>query len=241
MNILRFAIILALSATSWAADDDNKAGRDDKSQSQSQQDQSSSPASSAPDTKQPASQKEDKQSASTTGPEERLLAKLHETNQLEIEFGKLAQQKGQSAEVKQYGKQLEQDHQSADKKVMSIAKDKNLKLDSPAAMNDTDAKKTAEQKAALERLKKMEGRQFDQEFMKVMAEGHDHALNLIRQSKPNVRDEKIKSHLAEVEPVLEKHRSMAQGGGHGHEHGAQSKESDDGSGKSKSSTTTTEP
>lgn len=222
MNILRFALVLTLGAAPWAAADDTAAKKAGE--------------------KQQTSPQQDTQRASTTGPEERLLAKLHETNQLEIEFGKLAQQKGSTAECKDFGKQLEQDHQNADKKVMSIAREKNLKLDAPAAMNDDDAKKTAEQKAALARLKKMEGAQFDKEFMKVMAEGHDHALSLVRDSKASVRDAKIKSHLEEVEPVLEKHRSMAQSGGHDHSSHGQTKKSDkDAAGKSKSSTTTTEP
>ena len=217
MNLSRFAFALIFGLTApWAAAEN----ADDKN------------------TKQPTSH-QDTQRASITGPEERLLARLHETNLLEIEFGKLAQKNGQSAEVKQYGKQLEQDHQNADKKVVSIAKEKKLMLDAPAAMNDADAKKTAEQKAAVERLKKMQGAEFDQEFLKVMAEGHDHALNLIRESKSSVRDEKIKSHLAEVEPVLEKHKSMAQGG-HGHGHTKKSETSSE-PGKSKSSTTEPQP
>jgi putative membrane protein len=214
MKILRYTLALALGAATWAAAD--------------------------ADTKQPATTK-DTERASTTGPEERLLAKLHETNQMEIEFGKLAQQKGSTAAVKDYGKQLEQDHKNADNKVTSIAREKNITLDKPAAMNDEDAKKSAEQKAALARLKKMEGTPFDQEFMKVMAEGHEHALALVRDSKASVRDEKIKSHLNEVEPVLEKHKSMAQGGGHDEHHGMKKTDKSDTSGKSKSSTTGEQP
>lgn len=228
MKMLPFAVFLTIGAAPWATAQQPAVPQDED------------PPSNAIDTKQPASQ-QGTERASITGPEERLLAKLHETNRLEIEFGKLAQKNGQSAEVKQYGKQLEQDHQDADKKVMSIAKEKKLTLDSPAAMNDTDAKKTAEQKAALERLKKMQGAEFDQEFMKVMAEGHDHALKLIRESKSSVRDEKIKSHLDEVEPVLEKHKSMAQDGGHDHSHGQKKSDTSSGAGKSKSTVTEPQP
>ena len=56
-----------------------------------------------------------------------------------------------------------------------------------------------------------------------MAQGHEDALALVRDSKTSVHDPKIKAHLQEVEPVLEKHRAMAQSGGH--EHGDKTKSS----------------
>jgi putative membrane protein len=152
--------------------------------------------------------------ASTTGPEERLLAKLHETNQMEIEFGQLAQQKASSPDVKDFGKQLVDDHQSADQKITALAKEKNLTLDAPAAMNDADAKKSEDMKATLAKLKSAEGAQFDQQFLKAMADGHTHAIQLVKETKPSIKDAQVKSLITELEPVLEKHRAMAMSGGH---------------------------
>src|SRR5215831_13884111 len=57
-----------------------------------------------------------------------VLKKLHESNQKEIEMGKLAEQKGQSKEIKSFGKMLVKDHTAADKKVTALAKEEKADL-----------------------------------------------------------------------------------------------------------------
>ena len=203
MRMTRIALALTLSAAGFAYAEDDK----------QQEGKSSASMSASSD-------------ASASSADAKILAKLHETNQMEVEFGKLAQQKGSSAEVKAFGKQLVQDHQSADKKIMALAKEQSISISSSAGpMDSTDAKKTADQKAALERLKTMSGSQFDQEFLKTMAEGHEHALDLVKQNKGSVRDSKVKSLLSELEPVLQKHQQMAESGGHDHEKSGKAKTS----------------
>jgi putative membrane protein len=50
-----------------------------------------------------------------------MLAKLHTVDEREIAAGKLAQENGQSPEMKAYGKMLVQDHTEAEKKVAALA------------------------------------------------------------------------------------------------------------------------
>src|SRR5215213_1268077 len=71
-----------------------------------------------------AAAKADKAAAdATSGPDPAdVLSKLHHANQMEIEAGKLAQEKGSSKAVKAYGKTLVRDHSAADKKVLATAK-----------------------------------------------------------------------------------------------------------------------
>src|SRR4051812_15227539 len=59
-----------------------------------------------------------------------VLPKLHQSNQREIEMGKMAEKNGQSKQVKAYGKALVDDHTAADKKVKALAKQE--KIDLPA-------------------------------------------------------------------------------------------------------------
>src|SRR5688572_22786392 len=58
--------------------------------------------------------------------ERQVLSDLHKTNQKEIQLGQLAQQKGASAEVRNFGQHLIKDHQEADAKVTEGAATHNL-------------------------------------------------------------------------------------------------------------------
>src|SRR5689334_6150049 len=76
-----------------------------------------------PDTSQAADKEASMQTAE-------VLSKLHHSNQMEVAAGKLAQEKAQSKDVKNFGKTLVTDHSAADKKVMALAKSE--KIDLPA-------------------------------------------------------------------------------------------------------------
>jgi putative membrane protein len=148
----------------------------------------------------------------TPSADAKLLAKLHETNALEVELGKLAQQKGGTPEVKQFGKQLVEDHQSVDTKILALAGEESIELEA-APKDPADAKKSTEMKA---KLKTLSGETFDQEFLTAMRQGHEEAIALVTKAKPSLQNTKVKSLVTELEPVLEKHRQMAQSGGHDH-------------------------
>jgi putative membrane protein len=57
-----------------------------------------------------------------------VLRQMHRTNLEEIQVGQLAQRNGSSAKVKDFGARLVRDHQAADKKVLSVAKQVGIAL-----------------------------------------------------------------------------------------------------------------
>jgi putative membrane protein len=57
-----------------------------------------------------------------------VLRQMHRTNLEEIQVGQLAQRNGSSAKVKDFGARLVRDHQAADKKVLSVAKQLGIAL-----------------------------------------------------------------------------------------------------------------
>ncbi len=57
-----------------------------------------------------------------------MLGKLHHSNQMEVAAGKLAEEKGQSKDVKSFGKTLVTDHTASDRKVMALAKSEKIEL-----------------------------------------------------------------------------------------------------------------
>jgi putative membrane protein len=131
---------------------------------------------------------------------EEVLMKLHHSNQMEIAAGKLAQEKGQSKDVKSFGKTLVTDHSAADKKVMALAKQEKLELPTSQPMGDDK----------MDKMKSASGADFDKMFAADMLDDHKKDIADVKSARDNTKDAKLKALLSSTLPVLEKHRDIAQ-------------------------------
>jgi putative membrane protein len=129
-----------------------------------------------------------------------VLGKLHHSNQMEVAAGKLAEEKGQSKEVKSFGKTLVTDHSASDKKVMALAKSEKIDLPAEAAKPDE----------MMDKLKSASGAEFDKNFAKDMLADHEKDISEMKEARDKTSDAKLKSLLTATLPVLEKHRDLAQ-------------------------------
>jgi len=138
-----------------------------------------------------------------------ILAHVHHVNQMEIDMGKLAQQKGTSA-VKRYGEQLVKDHMANDKDVIAFAKKRGVaKL--PADVPATEADK-AEHKQMMEdmaKLKTLKGADFDRDFVNLMVAGHDKELTKLDTALAQASDTELQDMLRSMKPVLQRHADTA--------------------------------
>jgi putative membrane protein len=126
-----------------------------------------------------------------------VLGKLHQSNQKEIEMGKLAQKNGQSKAVKAYGKTLVKDHTMADKKVTALAKKEKLTL-TPAAAKEDHSDMAAK------------GPDFDKKFSESMLDDHKKDVAEAKTARDATKDDQLKTLLDGIVPTLEKHEEMAQ-------------------------------
>jgi len=129
-----------------------------------------------------------------------VLLKLHHSNQMEIAAGKLAEEKGQSKDVKSFGKMLVTDHSASDKKVMKLAKDEKIELPSAEPMPS----------GSMDKLKSAPATEFDRMFASDMLEDHKKDIAEVKEARDATTDVKLKALLASTLPVLEKHRDTAQ-------------------------------
>lgn len=144
----------------------------------------------------------------TMSEDARIVAKLHHINQMEIDTGKQAQDRGQAKAVRDFGARLVRDHQAADKKLLALADKQGLDANAmPAAGTDDEAK----DHDRMERLRNLTGAEFDREFAAAMAEGHGKAIDLVTTAKDVVSDARLRAMLAGLLPTLEKHRQIATG------------------------------
>ncbi|HUQ04118.1 MAG TPA: DUF4142 domain-containing protein [Kofleriaceae bacterium] len=133
----------------------------------------------------------------------------HDVNQMEIEMGKLAQQRG-GPEVKKYAAQLVKDHQAADKTAINLAKARAVTLSSHATpMSDIEAAEHEKQMQTMDRLKSLEGSNFDREYLTAMVDGHSAELGYLTVAIADASDTKLKAHLEKVRPTIEKHADQA--------------------------------
>jgi putative membrane protein len=147
-----------------------------------------------PANESPRRAKESPQQAASTA---EVLGKLHASNVEEIRMGKMAQEHGRSAGVKAFGKMLVEDHNAADDKVAQLAKEENI---TPAANTP----------ALPEENNLPMGAGFDAAFAKAMVKDHKKAIAEVKAARAATNDEKLKSLLGELLPVLEKHERAAQ-------------------------------
>jgi putative membrane protein len=123
-----------------------------------------------------------------------VLKKLHESDQKEIQAGKMAEKNGQSKQVQDYGKMLVKDHNDADKKVTKMAKQEKVDLGTPSA-------KPMEMSA---------GADFDSKFAREMLEDHKKDIAEVSEARDKTDDPKLKKLLSDILPTLQKHEETAQ-------------------------------
>jgi len=117
----------------------------------------------------------------------------------EIDAGKLALQKSQSAAVKKFAQEMIDDHTAANKELADIAHSKNLKV-------STDEELMAKAKEFA--LKQRDGESFDAAYAKNQVMAHEKAVALFQKGAKS-SDPQISAFATATLPKLEGHLHMA--------------------------------
>jgi putative membrane protein len=140
--------------------------------------------------------------------DDQVLHALHHIDQEEIKGGNLAEQKGSTQQVKDYGRTLVQDHQKADKQVMQVAQKMHVDLTDTKNMPQTMREKSQVHQNKMEQLQGLSGKQFDQGFAQLMSNGHQEAIDMVKNAQANAKGD-MKSLLDTLLPDLQKHKDVA--------------------------------
>jgi len=119
----------------------------------------------------------------------------------EVAMGKMAQQKGSSDQVKQFGSRMVDDHSKANDELKQVASSKGITLPT-----DLDAK----HKSKIDKMQKLSGAQFDRAYMDDMVADHKQDVAEFRKEANSGKDSDIKAFAAKTLPTLEDHLKMAQ-------------------------------
>jgi predicted outer membrane protein len=121
-------------------------------------------------------------------------------NLAEIEAGQMAQDKGESDGVKDFGKMLVNDHKKANEEATRLAEENKITPPNAASEKEQEAAK---------KLSGLSGAAFDTEFVNHMATGHEEAIAMFK-DKADDGDNAISTFAKNTLPDLEKHLETAQ-------------------------------
>jgi putative membrane protein len=130
-----------------------------------------------------------------------FVTKAAQGGMAEVELGKLAAQKAQSPDVKNFAQRMVDDHSKANDELKSLASQKNITL--PAAVSAKD-------KADYNRLSKLSGTAFDRAYMQHMLADHRTDISEFQYEARSGQDSDVRGFASKTLPTLQEHLKMAQ-------------------------------
>lgn len=119
---------------------------------------------------------------------------------LEVEAGKLGEQKATNPQVKEFASMMAKDHSSANEELKALAAQKNITL--PAAIGEDHQKD-------LNDLREKSAEDFDKDYMKMMVDQHEDDVNRFEKWANDAEDADIKAFAAKTLPTLRAHLEKA--------------------------------
>lgn len=130
--------------------------------------------------------------AQLSATDKQFMMQAGKDGMMEVHMGQMAQQQGQSDDVKKLGKTIETDHTKANTQLMALAQQKGVKLDTKHKMS------------------KMDKGNFDQAWLAQMVKDHQKDIAAYQQASQNATDPDVKKFASKTLPVLQKHLKAVQ-------------------------------
>jgi len=119
----------------------------------------------------------------------------------EVKMGELAQEKGTTDAVRDFGKKMVEDHTQANDKLKEVASQQNIKL--PAKLDKHDQR-------VYDKLSQLSGEQFDRAYARDMVRDHKNDVAAFQQEANSGQNDQIKGFASQTLPTLQEHLKLAQ-------------------------------
>jgi len=120
---------------------------------------------------------------------------------MEVELGKVAQDNGNNARVKNFGQMMVSDHSKANDELKSFASSRGISL--PSAL-------PADEQKHVDAMKKMKGKAFDTHYMSMMVNDHKTDIGEFEKASKSAKDNDLKNWATKTLPTLKTHLDSAQ-------------------------------
>lgn len=142
---------------------------------------------------------DDKKASDKPFDEAAFVAKAASGGMLEVELGKTAIATAKGGDVRNFGKQMVEDHTKVNEELKALAASTGLTV--PAKMNE-------EHQKHFDKLSKMTGEEFDRAYVKHMVEDHEGDVAEFTRAGKEAKSPAVRDFATKTLPVLEKHLEM---------------------------------
>ena len=141
------------------------------------------------------------QTPTPTPPAAQYVMLAAQSDQFEIQTGKLAVAKGNTSAVKAFGRRMVTDHTKSTAMVNTAVRLSHMKSGPPPALNP-------DQQAMLTELQGLKGDAFDKDYISQQEAAHKQALTLQSDYAKSGDNSRLKSVAAKIVPVVNMHIGM---------------------------------
>lgn len=132
--------------------------------------------------------------------DEIFLHEIAAAGMTEVEFGQLAQQRAGNPSVRDFGRQMVEDHSKANARLNAMVQTSEIKL--PTAMNPT-------YKKGFDDLTRLQGAAFDRVYIKGQIDDHTRVAQMLEHQIAHGKDPQLKAFAAETLPTVRHHLEIA--------------------------------
>ena len=132
--------------------------------------------------------------------DEQFVAKAASGGSTEVEAGKLALRNSQTNEVKTFAQRMVDDHSRANQQLLTLAGKKQIRV--PKTIDP-------KHQAALDRLGRLNGSDFDKAYAEQMVKDHKETIELFEAESRDGKDVELKAFALQTLPILKSHQKMA--------------------------------
>jgi putative membrane protein len=140
-------------------------------------------------------------SASVSKTDAQFAVDAADAGMTEVQLGQMAEQKGTSTEVKDYGRMMVKDHTAAADKLKTLAASKNITL--PTTVS-SDMQKN------IDNLQGKSGKDFDKAYISMMVDDHKKVISKFEDESKNGQDADVRSFADSTLHTLHHHLDEAE-------------------------------
>lgn len=131
-----------------------------------------------------------------------FVQKAAMSDMYEVEAGKIATEKGQSDQVKQFGRHMVDAHTKTTQELTGIVKAEDIKVELPAKLD-------SKHQGLIDDLNKAKPEDFDKTYAKQQVNGHEDAVKLFESYSKDGDNKALKEFAAKTLPVIQEHLEAA--------------------------------
>ncbi len=131
----------------------------------------------------------------------KFAEKAAEGGAMEVQMGELAQQKGGSQQVRDFGQRMVTDHSRADNELKQLVNQKGAIL--PTRVSHAEH-------STMKHLQNLSGTDFDKAYSKDMVKDHSKDVKEFEKEAAQVTDPDLRAWAQKTLPVLQEHLQLAQ-------------------------------